>query len=155
MADLKGYTELQTRLKAIENQGMGPGALRMLGLSAVREQKLLVRRKTGTTGRTIHVSNVTQNTVTTQAAAAARWLEFGTKPHIIRPKVRRALRWAANASDRRLTGAPRVGTTNFAFATEVNHPGTKPYPFMLPGARKAISKAGLLDRIVEAWNKAA
>lgn len=158
MADLKGYEQLQARLHAIEGASSGIGAMRMLGTAAVAEQKLLVHRKTGTTGRTIHVGSVSASSVTIEAAAAARWLEFGTKPHIIRPRVARVLAWAsgpAGGANRRLTGATRKGMQPTNFATIVHHPGSKPYPFMLPGAKTALHKAGLLDRIVAAWNSAA
>lgn len=152
MADLKGYEQLQARLRAISGPALGQGAMRMLGMAAVREQKLLVHRKTGTTGRTIHVASVSNNSVTIEAAAAARWLEFGTKPHVIRPRIRKVLAWGG---PRRLSGALRKGAGATNFATIVHHPGSRPYPFMLPGAKDAIRKAGLLDRIVDAWNSAA
>lgn len=155
MAEIQGMRQLQSRLNAISSPAFGRKAMNLLGLAAVREQKLLVHRKTGTTGRTIHVGPVTDKSVTTEAAAAARFLEFGTKAHLIKPKTRKALRWAANASDRRLTGSPRTGTSAFVFARVVHHPGTKPYPFMLPGAKIAVGKAGLLDTIVTTWNNAA
>ena len=118
------------------------------------EQKLrqLPHQKTGTTSRSIHVSSVTSSSVTTQAAAAARWLEFGTKAHIIRPKVAKVLAWGG---PRRLTGSLRKGASATNFATIVHHPGSRPYPFMIPGAKLAISKAGLADMVVKAWNGAA
>lgn len=155
MAEMQGSRELNARLTAISSPAFGRKLMGMLGLAAVREQKLLVHRKTGVTGRSIHVGSVTDHSVTTEAAAAARWLEFGTKAHLIKPKHGKMLRWAANASDRRLTGTPKAGTSDFIFARVVHHPGTKPYPFMLPGARIALQKAGLLDSIVTSWNNAA
>ncbi len=41
------------------------------------------------------------------------YLEEGTKPHIIRPKDKKSLRWKVGSGDR------------FAFAKEVHHPGTE------------------------------
>lgn len=43
-------------------------------------------------------------------------VEFGTKPHKIRPKTKKALHWKDSGKD--------------VFATEVNHPGTKAQPFI-------------------------
>lgn len=47
----------------------------------------------------------------------ALYVEFGTPPHIIRPKNAQALHWKGeNGQD--------------VFATEVHHPGTRPNPFI-------------------------
>lgn len=153
MANLVGYAGLQRRLTAIGGTQSTRAMMMQLGLLAVREQKLLVHRKTGTTGRTIRVSHADADSVTTEARAAAVFLERGTRAHLIRPRTKRALRFAATAAGRRLTGSPRKGAA-VVFATRVNHPGTRAYPFMRPGARKAIEKAGLTDAIVTAWNRA-
>lgn len=152
MAELKGYAQLQARLHAIGGRGNG-ALMRQLGLQAVREQKLLVRRKTGQTGRTIHIAAVTPTSVTTVAGGAAVYLEHGTRPHEITPRAARALRFAASPAGRRLSGAPRVGAA-VVFAKRVHHPGSKPYPFMIPGAKLAIRKTGV-GTIVDTWNKAA
>lgn len=128
--------------------------MRLLGLSAVREQKLLVRRKTGNLGRTIHLGPVTATTALTVATANyAAYVERGTRPHEITPRAAKALRWAASPAGARLTGTPRKGAA-VVFAKRVHHPGTKAYPFMIPGAKLAVSKSGV-DAIVSAWNQAA
>jgi len=44
------------------------------------------------------------------------FVELGTRPHKIKPKYRRALRWPAEGG--------------FAFAKEVDHPGTQPTFFI-------------------------
>ena len=118
----------------------------------MREQKLLVHRKTGNTGRSIHLAEVTASSATTEAGGAAEYLEFGTRPHTITPNARKALRFAASPGGARLTGSPRTGAA-VVFAKVVHHPGTKPYPFMLPGAVAAVQAAGL-EPIVNAWNAA-
>ncbi len=46
----------------------------------------------------------------------ALFVEKGTKPHIIKPKKKKALRW--------------VGGSGFIFAKEVHHPGYKGDPFL-------------------------
>ena len=153
MAEVQGYSQLQARLHAIGGQGSS-SFMRLLGLAAVREQKLLVHRKTGNLGRSIGLGAVTPTSVVTKAGANyAAFVELGTRPHEITPKAAKALRWAASASGARLTGTPRTGAA-VVFATRVHHPGTKPYPFMVPGAKIAVSKTGA-DAIVTAWNGAA
>lgn len=128
--------------------------MRQIGLRAVREQKLLVRRKTGNLGRSIRLASATETTAVTVATANyAGFVEFGTRAHEITPNAKRALRFAASASGRRLTGSPRTGAA-VIFATRVHHPGTKPYPFMLPGAKRAVSAEGV-EGIVSVWNSAA
>ena len=152
MADLKGYEELQTRFRALSSGSSS--FMRLLGLAAVREQKLLVRRKTGTTGRSIRLGPVTATTAVTQVGFAGAFLEFGTRAHEITPRARKALRWAASSSRGfRLSGAPRKNSVvTWAFAKRVHHPGTRPQPFMLPGARKAVGMT--TDLVVERWNQA-
>ena len=158
MADraLKGADGLQRRLKAIESPKIGEGMMRKLALHTVREAKILVPRKTSNLGRSIHISRVSATEAVVEAGANyAAYVEFGTGPHIIRPKKGRFLRWPTNASDRRLTGSPRKTVKGgFTFARIVHHPGTKAQPYLLPGAKIAVKKAGLLDMIVASWNAA-
>jgi len=147
---LIGETALMRRLAAIS----GPMAMQrwhqLVGTAAVREQKLLVHRKTGNTGRSIHLESATAQGATTEAGGAGVYLEFGTRPHTITPKAAQALRFAASPGGARLTGSPRAGAP-VVFAKVVHHPGTKPYPFMLPGAVAAVQAAGLTP-IIDAWN---
>lgn len=160
MSALQGYEQLRRRLVAISGAQGSSQVMRMLGLAAVREQKLLVHRKTGTTGRTIRVGTVTPTSVTTIAGGAAAFLEDGTRPHLITPKAAMALRFAAPGVGVTLAGrvrtgeARRLGKGAFVFAKVVHHPGTRPYPFLLPGAKLAVQKSGLTDAIVERWNQA-
>ncbi len=78
----------------------------------------------------------------------ALWVEEGTKAHVIRPRKKKALRWASNGT----------GAEGWRFAKKVNHPGTKAKPFLKPAlaskreaieskfeaaTRLAIRKAGL------------
>lgn len=57
-------------------------------------------------GNTIHISMVDY----------AFYVEFGTPPHIIRPKNKKALHWKSGGKD--------------IFAKIVRHPGTRPQPFI-------------------------
>jgi hypothetical protein len=150
---VQGLNALQRRLAAISGPKSGERIMRLIGTAAVRESKLLVARKTGNLGRSIHVEGVTETSAKLVAAESyAAYVEFGTRPHEITPNAKKALRFAASASGRRLTGSPRVGAA-VVFAKRVHHPGTKAQPFLLPGAQKAVSQVGT-SVIVKAWNDA-
>ncbi len=151
-ASVSGISQLQSRIEAIKPDA---ALLRRIALSAVREQKLLAPRKTGNLGRTIHLGAVTPTRAETIASASyAAYVERGTRPHVIRPRNRKALRWAANGASARLSGSPRSGGA-VRFAKRVNHPGTRAQPFMLPGAIKAVEGAGLKATVEASWNEAA
>lgn len=139
------------RLKAI---GDPKPLLRALQLSTVAEAKALAapHRKTGTLQRSIAPGAITHNTarvnVSTPYAAS---MEFGAKPHIIRPRNAKVLAWGG---PRRLSGRLRSGGKATNFATVVHHPGNRPYPYLVPGAKRALHKAGV-GAITDAWNGAA
>lgn len=150
---VQGLPQLQARMRAITPQKSG--LMQKLAFATVAEAKRLVPRKTGNLGRSIHVVSFSATEARVEASAKyAVFVERGTKAHEITPKARKALRFAATAAGRRLTGTPRKGA-DVVFAKRVHHPGTKPQPFMLPGAQKAIQKAGLASQIVKDWNAAA
>lgn len=136
----KGLPQLRRRLDALDD--LGP-FMRDLALDAVSEQKKLAPVKTGNLRRTIHVGRITARSAETVASANyARFVEFGTRPHEIRPRKARVL-------------AFKVGSRK-VFARRVQHPGTRAQPFMIPGAERAIAGAkGLRERIYAAWNNAA
>jgi hypothetical protein len=144
-----GLAKLDARLAALAHissrEQMG-----QLALSAVREEKLLVHRKTGFTARTISELDVTATGFSTVAHGAAPYLEFGTRPHEIRPKSAKVLRFATGGNAT-LSGRPKSGAP-VVFARVVHHPGTRAYPFMVPGMEKALAKLG--DLIVSVWNAA-
>jgi hypothetical protein len=145
--------ELNRRLNAIEPS---PELMRDFALQAVREQKLLVPRKTGHLGRSIVVGAVTARSAETVAQTNyAAAVEYGSREHDILPRRRKALRFATDASDRRLSGRPRKGARSVVFAKRVRHPGTKAQPFMVPGAERAAARGGFIGSIVSRWNGAA
>lgn len=151
-----GLSQLERRLAAISGTQMTTQIAKELGLHTVREAKLLVHRKTGNLGRSIHVESATPQGVRVVASAHySQYVELGTNgPYEITPKAKKALRFAASAAGRRLSGAPRAGAA-VVFAKHVTHPGNKPYPFLLPGAKKAVAASGLKDVIITRWNSAA
>jgi hypothetical protein len=151
---LRGKRELQRRLKAI---GETEGMLRRIQLDAIAEAKAKVPRKTGHLGRSIVPGPVNADSARIEARTPyAAAVEFGSKPHEIRPKNASVLAWPGSAKARRLTGKARVGTSrsDMVFAAKVDHPGTKPQPFLIPAAKAALKRAGVTG-IVERWNRAA
>ena len=71
----------------------------------------------------VDLSNINEGKAEIVADASyAPFVEFGTKPHVIKPKRRQTLRWATEEG--------------YIFAKLVRHPGSKPYPFF----RKAIEE---------------
>lgn len=144
-----GIPQLQTRIRAITpNREL----MNQIGLTAIREQKILVPRKTGNLGRSIGLASLTAASVDTRAGANyAAFVEFGTRAHDIVPRNKKVLRFAVGANAR-LSGAPRSGAP-VVFAKRVKHPGTRAQPYMVPGAQKAIE--GIDDIVIGLWNAAA
>jgi hypothetical protein len=68
-----------------------------------------------------------------QVAPYARFVHDGTRPHIIRPRARRVLRW------------PVPG--GFAFAKAVDHPGYKGDAWLRRAAREALP---IFERVLNA-----
>jgi hypothetical protein len=150
---VKGKRELQARLHAISDLS---DLLRTLQLETIAGAKARVPRKTGHLGRSILPGPVsdTQAVIEVRTPYAAA-VEFGSKPHVIRPKRASVLAWPSSESGRRLSGRARTNAGDMTFARKVNHPGTKAQPFMIPAAKEALAKRGLVDAIVTRWNDAA
>jgi hypothetical protein len=151
---LTGGPALERRMKAL---GKVPKLmLRDIGVAGVREAKLLVPRRTGNLGRTIRVGSLTDRYVEVtagggKASGYAAAVEFGTKPHIIVPRTKKALAWGGA---RTLGGRLRAGSKAEFVRRRVRHPGNRAKPYMRPGLQKALQIVGVAD-IVKAWNGAA
>jgi hypothetical protein len=150
--EIEGMDELQRRIDALGDTRKMFG---QLGLMAVARAKEIVPRKTGNLGRTIRLGQVTESEVQILAGGQegvgyAQFVEFGTRPHVIRPRNRKVLAWGAS---KRLSGNARSGS-DMIFAHEVNHPGTAPKPFLIPAAQEVVAKEGI-GLLVKAWNEAA
>jgi hypothetical protein len=160
MADLlKGDKELLRRLKALEEGKADRQILTQFGLLAVRFAKDEVPRKTGNLGRTIRVASVDPRRQQVRVVAGgsrsvgyAGWVEFGTRAHTIRPVRRKALAWGGA---RRLSGNLRKGARATNFATIVRHPGTRPHPYLVPGAKRALAEVDKAAAVIKTWNEAA
>jgi hypothetical protein len=154
LASVDGIPALQKRLAAISDTRM---LLGKVGLLAVREAKAIVPRRTGNLGRTIRLGTVTSDSVEVLAGGRltvgyAAAVEFGTKPHRIVPRRAKALAWGGG---RTLGGRLRVGQRPTHFARSVRHPGTRKRPYLVPGIRLALKKAGVKATISDSWNRAA
>ena len=150
---VRGMRQLKARMKAIGETSI---LLRQVQLDTIAEAKAKVPRKTGFLGRSIVPGNVTDTLAIVYVNAPyAAAVEFGSKPHVIVPKKARVLAWPSSEGSRRLSGRARKGTTSgdMTFAAKVNHPGTKPQPFVVPAAEDALRKHGV-EGIVKAWNDA-
>ena len=156
-AHVKGADALNRRLTAISPQKgkTGKAILKGWQIRTVRGAKEKVRRRSGHLGRTIHAGMVTDTRATVEADAPyAAAIEFGARPHIIVPKHAKILAWSSNRGDYRLSGSLRKGRSANVFARQVNHPGNRPYPFLMPASREAMEEVGT-DAIIAAWNGAA
>lgn len=73
----------------------------------------------------------------TQRAPHAVFVQFGTRPHVIEPSKKKALRWAVGG--------------RFQFATRVNHPGYRGDAYMVRAADEAVRQfATIVDA---AWKE--
>jgi hypothetical protein len=71
-----------------------------------------------------------------QRAPHAAFVHWGTRPHVIRPKTKKVLRWAHG--------------NGFVFARFVNHPGYKGDPWLIHAAEQAIREfSQMIERNVK------
>jgi phage gpG-like protein len=148
VSSVQGMDALIKRLAAI---GEPKPLLRALQLSTIHEAQALVPRKTGLLQRRIIPGAITNDHAIVKADTPyAAPVEFGSKPHIMKPRNGKVLAWGGA---RRLSGRLRTGAKPTNFATIVHHPGSRAHPYLIPGAKKATG--GLKDLIVTRWNSAA
>lgn len=136
---VQGARQLQARLRAIKPDAKLTAELALVML---REQKARAPVRTGNLRRSIVLGAVTPRSAQTVARAAyAAAVEYGTRPHTILPRSRKVLKFNVGGRE--------------VFARKVNHPGTRPQPFMGPGAAAAQIGRHVRAAIVSRWNKAA
>jgi hypothetical protein len=170
MADLvSGTPQVNAKLTAVGQ--VAPTIMQVLAAAVVRDAKTLVPRRTGNLGRSIHVAAVTPTTAEVTASANyAAFVEYGTRPHEITPKAKKALFFASAGVVKerfgytgkifRLSGnlttyaLRNFGNAAFVYAKVVHHPGTRPEPFMAPAVDQAIGETDLAGLVVAAWNEA-
>ncbi len=152
---LTGDDALRRRLKALTGREL----LGQVALLGVAEAKRLVPRKTGNLGRTIRLGTVTDTSAQVVAGGTsqvgyARYVEEGTGIHGPRkrrivPRQAKVLSWVGGGS--RLTGKGKGSTRRFARSVA----GRKATPYLVPGVKRALHRAGLRDVVVALWNDAA
>lgn len=64
----------------------------------------------------------------------AAMVEFGSKPHIIKPVRRKSLFWYKYSTAQ--NPLPGGAGATFTFADKVDHPGHKPQPFLKPAVKQ-------------------
>lgn len=72
-------------------------------------------------------------------APYAPFVHWGSPPHIIRPREKKALRWPSGQG----------GKTGFAFAKWVHHPGYKGDPWLITAADEAVRQFDAIVRHME------
>ena len=92
--------------------------------------------KTGRTRETVNSRKTPKGFTVFSNDPIARFLDQGTKPHIIKPKTAKALRWFG------VFGNP-------IFARSVNHPGTSPLFFVQK--TRAATKDKLRELAANIW----
>jgi hypothetical protein len=121
--------------KLLEAFGKAPQAVRDHLRIAVKSSTVDVQRVARKSHRFATKSGVLERAVTVEfpgemtgrvflnpaIAGYAGAIHDGSRPHRIDPKRKKLLRWAAPLGG---------GGKGFAFARHVNHPGTKPDPFL-------------------------
>lgn len=151
---VKGVPQLEARLRAISPHDgrVGNRTLRAWQVRTTQLAKIYAPKRSGNLKRSIHPGSLTPTSARVEASANyAGYMEFGTRPHDIRPLVKKALAWGGA---RRLSGQLRTGAMATNFAKLVHHPGTAPRPFMAPAGKEAMQGIGPAT-IITAWNDAA
>lgn len=78
-------------------------------------------------------------------------VEKGSRPHVIRPKWKKALAFIPGGGPGRTTWAQRLGSGDTVFAKSVRHPGTKPRRFVERTANSITQRPAwknLWDRVI-------
>jgi hypothetical protein len=83
-----------------------------------------IHRKTGATSAGLRYRTRPGGVEWYDGVPQALFLEEGTRPHVIRPRRARALRWE--------------GPSGPIFATKVNHPGTPAYHWLSDGINRSV-----------------
>jgi len=162
VSGLEGYDALVARIDAVEGTKVRVAMVHRWQLRTTREAKILVPRKTGNLGRTIHPGEATEEGGSVIASAGyARYVEEGTRGgQVIEPlpgRIGRNGRPAALAwgGPRRLSGSLAAGGSPTTFRRRVIRGSTRAQPFLRPAAQIALEHENLADEYILAWNAAA
>ena len=148
IVEVQGLAELNARLVKIANgsdEAMRKGAYQTMS-RVEREAKQLVPTKTGNLKTSIHADTLPDGAYCSAGGGNglkdvryARWVEYGTQPHEIRPLNKKALFWKGAAHP----------------VMVVHHPGTAPHPYFVPAVEYAMGFAEqdmkeAVDKLIEA-----
>lgn len=126
---LNGIDKLVKDLQGVPDKLIKPTILRMSQIAYDETQRGAGRHsKTGALFQSVYNRKVQDGRAVghdTGRAPHAKFVLFGTRPHVIRPKTKKALRWA--------------GPGGFVFAKRVNHPGSKADPYLETARDKALA----------------
>lgn len=136
---LRGSRELRARLKAIRTVFKPVGKSWAEQTTTLAKTRVQVR--TGKTRSTIRVKNASLRKAAVEAKEGARFLEAGAKPHVIKPRRFKAMRWNAQ-------GQPM-------FAKKVSHTGMRARPFLKRSGRDVLNRMDMLRELLKLWNEAA
>jgi len=155
-----GITALNNRLSAISGPAANRALMMRLQGRTITAMKARIPRKTSTTSRTLHAGIATPTSAEVLGSMNAIWLDRGTRPHRIPKSGNKLLAWPATAAGRRLSGRARASTKRgkhggFIYAMHVNHPGTRPQPYIDASMKEALARSGLSDAVIQRWNDAA
>jgi len=112
--------------------------LRVLALEVAVEAKKIVPVKTGRLRRSIHAR--VPDDVTAKIGSSvhyAPYVEMGTEPHVIVPRKAKALRFVVDGK--------------VVFAKRVQHPGTKPRPYLRPALEIVMNRWKNIGKITPGW----
>ena len=166
---VRGVAAAQRRIAAISNPASHKGLMK-LAANVVRgkmvtNMRLVGRRKTGNTGRSLHVENVTETSAQIVGSQVALWIDegtglFGPRHQRITPKAAQALRWMGGpAGSLRLTGSQRKGKAGagagYVFARSTK--GMEARPYIQRSIQEGAKAVGveLKGEIISIWNGAA
>ena len=136
---LQGARELRRRLKAIKTV-FKPVGRRWADDTATRAKRYVPKR-TGRTAASIRRKNASMKKATVQAVYTARIVAKGSKPHIIRARKAKAMKFTVG-------GRP-------IFTKKVHHRGHKGNDFAERAAREALQQNPMAKELVDLWNEAA
>lgn len=125
---VSGLSETQTWVQGLTRNIAKDVVLRMSQIAYDSVQRGADRHtKTGALFQSVYNRQVPDGRAVghdADRAPHAVFVVFGTRPHVIRPKKKKALRWPAGAG--------------FRFAKFVNHPGYRGDDYMLTAANDAL-----------------
>jgi len=137
MITIQGLPEFKRSLRLLKTEIKGRTEIRLSALAGVFMDKVmeLVPVDTGRLKNSIGMRREGRNKIVVEAKAPyAGFVEYGTRPHIIRPRRKKVLRFEVDGK--------------VVFATRVYHPGTSPKPYWRPSLHHT---AEALPKIFDIW----